>query len=98
MRVDLTYVGLEPTDKNKAARAEQSGAGANQVSAIVAPSVDRANLSFDQARVRSLEAQALGAPEIREAKVAALRLAIGNGDYAVDVSKVADAMRAELGA
>lgn len=102
MRVDLTTGGLQQPENSKPGRAGQSGTAANQssasagASAAASTAVDRAQFSFDQARIQSLAAQALAAPEIRQAKVAALGQAIGNGEYSVDAAKVADAMTAEL--
>jgi flagellar biosynthesis anti-sigma factor FlgM len=46
--------------------------------------------------VQSLEAHVLAQPEIREAKVQSLQQAIGNGEYSVPVSQVADALISEL--
>jgi flagellar biosynthesis anti-sigma factor FlgM len=59
--------------------------------------VDQTRFSFDQTRVQSLEAHVLAQPEIREAKVRSLQQAIGNGEYSVPASQVADALVSELG-
>lgn len=53
---------------------------------------DAATLSVDGARVNSLVAKALDAPDIRQDKVEALRQAIQNGEYKVDPAQIAEAM------
>ena len=60
------------------------------------PEPGKTRFSFDQTRVQSLEAQVLAQPEIRAAKVQSLQQAIGNGNYSVPASQVADAMVGEL--
>ena len=102
MRVDFTNHGTEPPEKGKAGRAgskgtasagsAQSGASARPESAV---GVDRTNLSFDQARVETLEAKTLAAPEVRMEKVAPLQQAVSSGNYQVDPAKVAEAIAAE---
>jgi len=100
MRVDLTTNGLGQPESRKTGRSGQSGAASSAgagSSAGVSAGVtggDRAQFSFDQARVQALTAQALAAPEVRQAKVAALGQAISSGEYTVDAGKVADAMTA----
>jgi flagellar biosynthesis anti-sigma factor FlgM len=95
MRVDLTTSGPEPPEANKTGRAGQTAAGENAATSATA-GADQACFSFDQARVQALEAQVLAQPEMRAAKVEALRQAIGNGEYSVSASQVADAMTAEF--
>jgi flagellar biosynthesis anti-sigma factor FlgM len=95
MRIDLTTSGVEPPEQSKMSRAAQSGAagtGANSTSGV-----DETHFSSDQTRLQSLEAQVLAQPEIRQAKVEALQEAIGNGEYSVPASQVADAMVSEWG-
>lgn len=89
MRVDLTKAGLELPEPSNAGRAGQTASDSGS-------GTDQASLSFDQARVQSLETQVLAQPEIRQAKVEALRQAIGDGEYAVSPGQVADAMTSEL--
>jgi flagellar biosynthesis anti-sigma factor FlgM len=94
MRVDFTTFGLEPPEPGKTGRAGQTegaGTGASSTSGL-----DQTRFSFDQTRVQSLEAQVLAQPEIRAAKVQSLQQAIGNGNYSVPASQVADAMVGEL--
>jgi flagellar biosynthesis anti-sigma factor FlgM len=98
MRIDSTNLGVESPESSKTGRAGQNG-GARSASASTSASstantagVDQARFSFDQARVRSLQAQVLAQPEVREAKVQSLRQAINGGNYSVPASQVADAL------
>ncbi|MGA7566242.1 MAG: flagellar biosynthesis anti-sigma factor FlgM [Terriglobales bacterium] len=95
MRVDLTTFGLEPPENGKPSRAGQNGA-AGTVATSSSSAADQASLSFDQARVKSLEAQVLAQPEVRGAKVQSLQQAISSGEYTVSAGQVADAMTSEL--
>jgi flagellar biosynthesis anti-sigma factor FlgM len=99
MRVDFTTSGLEPPEKGTTGRVGHTdpagtgqGSGTSSISGL-----DQTRFSFDQTRVQSLEAHVLAQPEIREAKVQSLQQAIGNGEYSVPVSQVADALISELG-
>jgi len=95
MRVDLTTSGVEPAEQSKTGRAAQTGAagtGANSTSGV-----DETHFSSDQTRLQSLEAQVLAQPEIRQNKVEALQQEMGNGEYSVPASRVADAMVSEWG-
>ena len=101
MRVDFIASGLEPPEKSTTGRAghaepagtgTEAGSGASNVSGV-----DQTHFSFDQTRVQSLEAHVLAQPEIREAKVQSLQQAIGNGEYSVPASQVADALVSEFG-
>ena len=102
MRVDLTSLGVEPPENSKPGRAGKAGGSGNAAgSASVSTSVsnagpDQTRFSFDQTRVQALEAQVLAQPEIRGAKVQALQQAIGNGEYSVLPSQVADALVNDL--
>ena len=99
MRVDFTTSGLEPPEKSTTGRAwyaEHAGTGAGTEASSISD-VDQTRFSFDQTRVQSLEAHVLAQPEIREAKVRSLQQAIGNGEYSVPASQVADALVSELG-
>ncbi|HKM86291.1 MAG TPA: flagellar biosynthesis anti-sigma factor FlgM [Terriglobales bacterium] len=96
MRVDFTTFGVEPPDKSKTGRAGPTGESGNGATSSTS-GLDQTRFSFDQTRMQSLEAQVLAQPEIREAKVQSLQQAIGNGEYSVPASRVADAMVSELG-
>ncbi len=95
MKVDLTSFGVEPPERGTTGRAGQTGASGT--GARSAAGVDQTRFSFDQTRVQSLEAQVLAQPEIRQAKVQPLQQAIGNGEYSVPASRIADALASELG-
>jgi len=79
MRVDLKTYGLAPPEEKKT---ERPGAPAAEKHSSESTAADRARFSFDQARVRGLEAQVLAQPEVREQKVELLRQALGKGEYA----------------
>ena len=105
MRVDFTSRGVEPPDKGKTGRGGQTGASGTSGSSASsnASSIRQQHfgpgpnpLSFDQARVQSLQAQVLAQPEIRQAKVRSLQQAIGNGEYSVPASQIADALASDL--
>jgi len=58
--------------------------------------MDQTRFSFDQARVRSLEAEVMAQPEIRGQKVASLQKLLVTGRYRISDAQVAHAMVAEL--
>jgi flagellar biosynthesis anti-sigma factor FlgM len=94
MKVDFPRFGLERPDNTKTGRVgqtEAAGTGASSTAGL-----DQAHFSFDQTQVQSLKTQILAQPELREAKVRALRHAIGNGEYSVPPGKLADALISEL--
>jgi len=106
MKVDFTNFGVDPPDKSSTSRAEKAGntgnggasSAANSTSSSgAAAGLDQTSFSFDQARVQSLQAQALAQPEIREAKVKTLQQSIDKGEYSVPASHVADALISEFG-
>ncbi len=92
MRVDLMTYGAEPPENRATSRARQPQTRPESESA----GVDRARFSFDQARVQSLQAQALKQPEIRQEKVARLGKLVRNGHYAVSADEIANSMLAEV--
>jgi flagellar biosynthesis anti-sigma factor FlgM len=97
MRVDFTTSGLEPPEKGTTGRVGHTDpAGTAPGTGTSSSGLDQTRFSFDQTRVQSLEAHVLAQPEIREAKVQSLQQAIGNGEYSVPVSQVADALISEL--
>lgn len=94
MRIDLRTVGLGPPEDRKTDRATTNrGHDVHSTG-----DVDKARFSFDQARIHSLEKQALEQPEVRQQRVELLRQAIGKGEYAVSDGQVAAAMIADLAA
>ena len=96
MRVDLRAYGVEAPDKAKTDQAGKTSGSATPEPG--AAGADRARFSFDQARVRTLEAVALAQPEIRQQKVDSLRQAAGKGEHAVSDAQIADAISADFGA
>jgi flagellar biosynthesis anti-sigma factor FlgM len=103
MRVDYSNFGAESQD-NKIGRAGQTGgegtassAASNSSSATGSvTNLDQASLSYDQTRVQSLATQVMAQPEIREAKVQALQQAIGDGEYSVPPSQIANALVSDM--
>lgn len=109
MRVDLTTYGMEPPENSKPGRAGQTGSGSatsgvsgNSFSGASgsalsgASALDDARFSFNQTRVESLKAQVLAQPEVRGGQVRALQQAIGNGEYSIPPSQIANAMANDL--
>ncbi len=99
MRIDATRVGLEspdPGQTGRTARTATSQAGASEIAQSNNSGEDNARLSFDFARVQSLEASVLAQPEIREAKVQSLRQAIDLGHYSIPASQITDALVSEF--
>jgi negative regulator of flagellin synthesis FlgM len=83
MRIDLNSISLnniEREEKPKKAAGKHSG-GANIE--------DKATLSSGSLDTSALEAQVLASPEVRQAKVEALRQQVQNGEYKVDADAVA---------
>jgi flagellar biosynthesis anti-sigma factor FlgM len=99
MRIDHTTFGVEPPDNSKPGRTGQTGSTeivAGDAAAGSGAGVDQASFSFNQGQLQSLQAQVLAQPEIRDNKVQALQQAIGQGDYSVPPSQIADAMVNDL--
>jgi len=94
MRVDLRTPGTEAAESGKTERARPTpttGEGGNSTSAP-----DQTHFSFDQARIRALQSEALAQPEVRQQRVELLRQSLGKGEYVVTEDQVADAMLADL--
>lgn len=85
MRIDLSNEvslnGLQRGNKAQKTTSGKAAAGHNVE--------DRTDLSLDTLSIASLRAEALSAPEVRQDKVDALRLAIRNGHYKVAPDEVA---------
>ena len=94
MRIDLTTGGRQATENAGSQKTGQREAAATGVhdSSQAGTASDSARFSFDQTRIQSLAAQALSAPEVRQARVASLAHAISTGEYSVDAAKVAGAI------
>jgi flagellar biosynthesis anti-sigma factor FlgM len=96
MRVDLRAYGVAAPDKAKTDLAGKTPGSATHESG--AAGTDHARFSFDQARVKTLEAAVMAQPEVRQQKVDAIRQAVGKGEYAVSDAQIADAISADFGA
>jgi flagellar biosynthesis anti-sigma factor FlgM len=95
MRVDFTNFGREPAENSKPGRVGQNKAAGNAAGVSGGTEkIDQTSLSSD--RVQSLAGQVLAQPEIREAKVEALRQSLASGEYSTSSSQVAEAMANEL--
>jgi len=91
MKVDLNGLAGAALDGIKSPqRSPAEAAAANITESSIAE--DAATLSVDSARVNSLVARAVNAPDVRQDKIEALRLAIQNGEYKVDPAQIAEAM------
>ncbi len=99
MRVDYGRGGLDlpetSPEQGKASRAGRNSAAAS--GSANGASADQTRLTFNQAKVQSLQAQVLAQPEIREAKVRALRQSVNDGQYSVSAGEVAGAIVGESG-
>jgi flagellar biosynthesis anti-sigma factor FlgM len=92
MRVDLYTGKLEAPDKAKAERSASAAVSGTSKASLQ----DRATITFDQAKLRGLEATVMAQPEMREAKVISIRQTIGKGEYAVTGDQLADAVVNDL--
>ena len=69
---------------------------ANVPSARVEAEPDQAQLSGAHIQVQALAAQASQLPEVREAKISALREAVQSGQYWPDAGKIAQGLMSEM--
>jgi len=69
---------------------------ANSTPARVEPGADQAQLSGAHIQVQALAAQASQLPEVREAKVNALRDAVQSGHYRPNPANIAQGMMSEM--
>jgi flagellar biosynthesis anti-sigma factor FlgM len=69
---------------------------ANASSARVEAAPDQAQLSGAHIQVQVLAAQASQLPEVREAKISALRDAVQSGHYRPDAGKIARGLMSEM--
>jgi flagellar biosynthesis anti-sigma factor FlgM len=94
MRVDGALPLPENLQPQKVERS-RSGSNQNQPSAVPS-SQDQAQLSVDSGKVDQLKANLAKVPEVRQARVEALRRAVGDGNYQVSDQQLADAIHSEL--
>ncbi len=87
MKVELN--GLASVTGAVERSAKQISPGSTAPSEVTA---DRTTFQSGSASVQSLVKQALSTPDVRQDKVDALRSAISNGTYKVDVNKLASAL------
>ena len=93
MKVDLNGTdgsnlsGIQSPQPSQGMAQAASNADASQAAAE-----DRTTLTADAASAKALAAKAMTSPEVREAKVQALRQAVMNGDYKIEPEKIAEAM------
>jgi len=79
--------GIGPERSDKVASTDQAAAPGSQ---------DQTSFSSDKVSLSSLAAQAMQMPEIRQDRVASLKSAIGQGNYALDPDQIAEAMLNEM--
>ena len=86
MKVDINSPASMPL-----APSSTQAAGKDKV-ATSAATEDRVTLASNDALVRSLTAEAMETPQIRQDKVEQIRQTINNGSYNLDPQAIADAM------
>lgn len=88
MRIDLgASASVQQTGESNSKKVSTANVGDD---AFVTE--DRTTLSSDKNQIKTLTAQALSSPEVRQDKVAALRQAVQSGQYKVSPGKIADSM------
>jgi flagellar biosynthesis anti-sigma factor FlgM len=86
---------FEPQQTLETGRDKQA-TQANASSTRLEPEPDQAELSSAHVQVQALAAQASQLPEVREAKVNALRDAVESGQYRPNPSNIAQGLMSEL--
>ncbi len=81
-------------DSFKTASTDQPYRSAQKGQSQTPPSLDSAVISERGLDIARIEAAVMGAPEVREARVAALRSAVAQGSYSVSPVEIAKAMLA----
>lgn len=95
MKIDTSQVFPEGMGLHRAGTT--GGASASQASAGKAGiSSDQVKLSADGETIQHLTANLGGLPDVRQDRVAALTQAIGQGNYQVSGSQIAQAMTSDL--
>ena len=92
MRIN-PYFGAQQTPET--GRDKQTSQ-ANTSPARVEPQADQTQLSGAHTQVQALAAQASQLPEVREAKVSALREAVRSGQYRPDPANIAGGLMSEM--
>jgi flagellar biosynthesis anti-sigma factor FlgM len=98
-RVTNTASPLEPAKPGRAGQTETATYTANDASAVPGAysTTDKVSL-INQSRLRTLAAQVLAQPEVRQSKVEPLQQAIINGEFSIPPIEVADALLSEYDA
>jgi flagellar biosynthesis anti-sigma factor FlgM len=91
MRINNDY-GSQPLSEGARSNTTKASAENNQTSSSASLGADQAQLSGAGAQVTALTAQVLQLPEVRQARVQALRQAVEAGTYAPDPRAVAGAV------
>jgi len=91
MRVTTDH-GLQPLSEGARSNTAKASAENNQASSSGSLGADQAQLSGAGAQVTALTAQVLQLPEVRQARVQALRQAVEAGSYTPDPRAVAGAL------
>jgi flagellar biosynthesis anti-sigma factor FlgM len=92
MRIN-PYFGPQQTPET---RRDKQTTQANTASTRLEPEPDQAQLSSAHVQVQALAAQASQLPEVREAKVNALREAVQSGQYRPNPANIAHGLMSEL--
>jgi len=92
MRIN-PYFGSQQTP---ATGRDKQTSPANSSSARLEPEADQAQLSGAHIQVQALAAQASQLPEVREAKINALRQAVESGQYRSDPANTAHSLMSEM--
>ena len=93
MRINLNSKTQDTADVGQAATTGSRVAGNSNGALLPA---DTAVLSPEQARVQSLAAEVNSLPDVRQEKVAALGLAIQQGNYEVSPEQTAEALLGQM--
>ncbi|SRR5579872_520575 len=92
MRINPYFAPQQTSETGRS----QPNSTVNTSSARLGPQSDEAQLSGTHVQVQALAAQASQLPEVRQAKVQALRAAVQGGQYSLDPSNIARGMMAEI--
>lgn len=93
MRIN-PYFGPQQTPE--AGRDRQTSQANTSASRVDPQAADQAHLSGAHIQVQALAAQASQLPEVREAKVNALREAVQSGQYRADPANTANGLMSEM--
>ncbi len=89
MQINVNQISSSEIELEKSSNGKASA----QAAPVTVNVEDRASLKNDVAGVSSLKQQALAIPDVRQAKVDALKQQIQSGQYKADPAETAKAMR-----